>query len=124
MVSNMPSFAHLMGRLRYRHLSLHVAIGDHRNLHRASQAVHLAQPSATKIVHELEELFGVPLFERLPRGMHPTELGGEVLRFARRALVDMQQFSEDLDSKQKGGYGQQLIIGAIMGAVPDVVACA
>src|SRR5882762_3161096 len=117
----MPSLSHLVGRLRYRHLALLVALGEHRNLHRAAQAVHLAQPSATKLVHDLEQLFGVPLFERLPRGMEPTELGGEVLAFAKRMLVDLQRFVADLENKEKGGYGQ-LIIGAIMGAAPDVVA--
>jgi DNA-binding transcriptional LysR family regulator len=117
----MALLSHLVGRLRFRHLDLLVALGEHRNLHRAAQAVHLAQPSATKLVHDLEQLFGVPLFERLPRGMQPTELGAEVLAFAQRTLVDLQRFSEEFNSKRKGGYGQ-LVIGAIMGAAPDVVA--
>jgi DNA-binding transcriptional LysR family regulator len=117
----MSSLSHLIGRLRFRHLSLLVALGQHRNLHRAARAVHLAQPSATKLIHDLEQLFGIPLFERLPRGMQPTDLGAEVLAFAQRALVELQRFSEDLDRKRTGGYGQ-LIIGAIMGAAPDVVA--
>jgi DNA-binding transcriptional LysR family regulator len=73
------------------------------------------------VVHDLEQLFGFPLFERLPRGMHPTELGMEVLDFAKRILVDLQRFAEDLENKRRGGYGQ-LVIGAIMGAAPDVVA--
>jgi DNA-binding transcriptional LysR family regulator len=111
----------LIGRLRFRHLSLLVALGEHGNLHCAAQAAHLAQPSATKLVHDLEQLFEIPLFERLPRGMQPTALGAEVLAFAKRTLVELQRFAEDLDGKRKGGYGQ-LIVGAIMGAAPDVVA--
>ena len=117
----MTLLSHLVGRLRFRQLSLLVALGEHRNLHRAAQAVHLAQPSATKLVHELEQLFAVPLFERLPRGMQPTELGLEVLAYAKRTLVGLERFAEDLESKRKGGYGQ-LMVGAIMGAAPDVVA--
>src|SRR5580658_9332836 len=117
----MPSLTRLVGRLRFRQLALLVAIGEHRNLHRAADAVHLTQPSATKLVHDLEQVFGFPLFERLPRGMLPTELGSEVLAFAHRVLVDLDRFTQDLDSKRKGGYGQ-LAIGAIMGAAPDVVA--
>lgn len=117
----MSALSHLIGRLRFRHLSLLVALGEHRNLHRAAQAVHLAQPSATKLIHDLEQLFGIPLFERLPRGMQPTELGAEVLSFAQRSLVELERFADDLARKRKGGYGQ-LVIGAIMGAAPDVVA--
>lgn len=117
----MPTFSQLLGRLRFRQLALLVALDEHRNLHRAAQAVHLAQPSATKLVRDLEIVFGFPLFERLPRGMQPTELGVEVLGFARRMLVDLERFAQDLDNKRTGGYGQ-LVIGAIMGAAPDVVA--
>ena len=119
----MITSAHLVGRLRFRHLALLVALDDHRNLHRAAEAVHLAQPSATKLVHDLEVVFGFPIFERNPRGMSPTELGLEVLTFARRVLVDLDRFTQDLDNKRQGGYGQ-LVIGAIMGAAPDVVALA
>jgi DNA-binding transcriptional LysR family regulator len=117
----MPELSRLVGRMRFRQLALLVALNDHRNLHRAARAVHLAQPSATKVVHDLEQLFGFALFERLPRGMQPTELGTEVVAFAQRMMVELQRFGQDLESKRSGGYGQ-LMIGAIMGAAPDVVA--
>jgi DNA-binding transcriptional LysR family regulator len=117
----MHSLSHLLGRLRYKHLALLAALGEHRNLHRAASVVHLAQPSATKLVHDLERLLGFALFERVPRGMQPTKLGAEVLIFARRALVDLERFTEDLDNKRQGGDGQ-LAIGTIMAAASDVVA--
>jgi DNA-binding transcriptional LysR family regulator len=117
----MPPISHLLARLRFRHLSLLAALDEHRNVHRAAKAVHLAQPSATKLIRDLEQLFGFRLFERLPRGMLPTELGAEVLQFARRMLVDVERFTQDLENKRIGGYGQ-LVIGAIIAAAPDVVA--
>lgn len=116
----MTLHSQLLSRLRFKHLSLLVVLDEHRNLHRAADAVHLAQPSATKLVHDLEAAFGFPLFERQPRGMQPTEFGAEVLAFARRMLVDLDRFTQELEHKRKGGYGQ-LLIGAIMGAAPDVV---
>jgi DNA-binding transcriptional LysR family regulator len=117
----MSTHSQLVGRLRFRQLALLAALGEHRNLHRAAQAVHLAQPSATKLVHDLEQLFGVPLFERQPRGMTPTEMGAEVLEFAKRSLIDLRRFTEDLDHLRRGGDGQ-LTIGTCMGAIPDLVA--
>jgi len=119
--ARISSYSQLAGRLRFKHLSLLVALDEHRNLHRASEAVHLAQPSATKLVRDLELAFGFPLFKRHARGMQPTELGQEVLAYARRMLVELERFTRDLDLKRDGGYGQ-LVIGAIMGAAPDVVA--
>ena len=120
-MSKTISTQHLLSRLRFKQLALLAALSDHGNLHRAAEAVHVAQPSATKMIHDLESIFGVPLFERLPRGMQPTELGAEVVAFANRLIVDLERFAEDLDKKRQGGYGQ-LIVGAIMGAAPDVVA--
>jgi DNA-binding transcriptional LysR family regulator len=112
------AFGQLVGRLRFRQLALLAALGEHFNLHRAAEAVHMAQPSATKVVRDLERLFGFPLFERLPRGMHPTPLGAEVLSFASRALTDLLRFAEDLDLKRQGGNGQ-LIIGTVSGAAAE-----
>jgi len=49
--------------------------------------------------------------------MLPTELGTEVIAFARRTLADIERLAQDLDSKKSGGYGQ-LVIGAIMELPP------
>lgn len=113
----------LVGRLRFRQLALLAALDEHRNLHRAAAAVHLAQPSATKIVRDLERLFDFPLFERLPRGMYPTALGADVLSFARRALAELQRFAKELEHKRLGGNGR-LTIGALPGAATRHVAAA
>lgn len=111
----------LMNRLRLKQLALIAAVGQTRNLHRAAEAIHVTQPTATKMLHDAELVFGFPLFERLSRGMQPTELGAEVVRFASRLLADFERFAADLDAKRQGGYGQ-LVVGAIMGAAPDLVA--
>jgi DNA-binding transcriptional LysR family regulator len=111
----------LIRRLRFKQLALIAALGESRNLHRAAAAMHLSQPGATKLIHDMEVLLGFPLFERLPRGMVPTDLGETVVAYARRLLADLDRFTEDLEDKRRGGYGQ-LNVGAIMGAAPDVVA--
>lgn len=116
-----PLLPVLMNRLRLKQLALVAALGEQRNLHRAAAAINVTQPTATKMLHDVELVFGFPLFERLPRGMQPTELGNEVVRFAVRLLADFDRFAQDLDGKRRGGYGQ-LVVGAIMGAAPDLVA--
>jgi DNA-binding transcriptional LysR family regulator len=83
--------------------------------------MHLAQPSATKVIRELERLFGFALFERRPRGMRPTEGGVEVLEFAQRALGDLQRFMERLEHRRQGRSGQ-LVIGNIPGSAANHVA--
>jgi len=113
----------LVNRLKFKHLALLVALDDARNLHQAADAVNVAQPSASRMLGDIEEAFGFMLFERNARGMQPTPLGVVTLAYARRALAELTRFAEDLEVKRKGGHGQ-LTVGAIMGAAPDLLAMA
>lgn len=110
----------LFNRLRYKHLHMLVALSTSENLHRASQTLNMSQPAATRMLHEIEDMFGCELFERLPRGMRPTALGRELVRFAEAALSGLDRCAEDLMARQIGGYGY-LAIGTIMGAAPGLV---
>ncbi|GGL23411.1 transcriptional regulator [Pseudomonas brenneri] len=110
----------LFNRLRYKHLHMLVALSSSQNLHRASQALNMSQPAATRMLREIEDMFACDLFERLPRGMRPTALGKELIRFAESALSGLDRCAEDLMARQQGGYGY-LAIGTIMGAAPDLV---
>jgi DNA-binding transcriptional LysR family regulator len=114
------SVSKLLGRLRFKQLALLVALDEHRNLHRAANDVHLAQPSASKLVHDLESLFDAPLFERLPTGMQPTELGAVALAFACRALGDLKRVAADVDHR-RASREAHLIIGTATDVLPDVV---
>ncbi|SAK73366.1 LysR family transcriptional regulator [Caballeronia glebae] len=113
----------LVNRLKFKHLALLVALDDARNLHQAAEAINVAQPSASRMLADIEEAFGFLLFERNARGMQPTPLGTAALAYARRSLADLTRFADDLDAKRRGGHGQ-LTVGAIMGAAPDVLAMA
>lgn len=110
----------LFNRLRYKHLHMLVVLGSSLNLHRASRALNMSQPAATRMLHEIEEMFECQLFERLPRGMRPTPLGEQLLKFAQASMNGLERCAEDLAVRKEGGYGH-LAIGTIMGAAPDIV---
>jgi DNA-binding transcriptional LysR family regulator len=115
-----PAILSLLNRLRGRHLALVVALHEERSLHKAARVISTSQPAATKMLREIESIFGVPLFERLPRSTVPTELGEAVAAFARTAIVDLRHLREDLEAVRTGGRGH-VIVGAIMAAVPTVL---
>ncbi|MFL6601947.1 MAG: LysR family transcriptional regulator, partial [Steroidobacteraceae bacterium] len=48
-------------RLKTRQLMLLVAIGDEGNIHRAAEILKVSQPSASKLLKDLEDVLGVSL---------------------------------------------------------------
>ena len=46
----------LRARLKTRQLLLLIALDDHRNIHRASEALCMTQPAASKQLKDLEEI--------------------------------------------------------------------
>ncbi|WP_051293813.1 LysR family transcriptional regulator [Pseudoduganella violaceinigra] len=103
----------LRARLKTRQLLLLIAIDDERNIHRAAEALCMTQPAASKQLKDLEEMLGIALFERLPRGMEPTIYGESMIRHARMALTSLARAHEDIVAL-KSGLAGQVDVGSIM----------
>jgi DNA-binding transcriptional LysR family regulator len=56
-----------------------MAVGQHGNFARAAEALHLTQPSLSRSIAALEDMLGVPLFNRTPKGVTPTVFGRVLL---------------------------------------------
>jgi LysR family transcriptional regulator, benzoate and cis,cis-muconate-responsive activator of ben and cat genes len=70
-----------------RHLRYFVAVGELENVSRAAmQRLHVAQPSLSRQIRDLEEEVGVPLLTRSPRGVRLTDAGRAFLDEARAIL--------------------------------------
>jgi len=91
-----------------------VAICDEGNIHRAAQALKISQPAASKLLKDLEDMLGMTLFERLPRGMRPTWYGEAIIRHARMALSSLIQAGSEIDALKNGRRGA-VSVGAITG---------
>ena len=110
----------LLSRLRMRQLQLLIALDDHRSLHKAASALSITQSAASKALRELETMLDAPLFERTKSGMIPNPFGHCVIRHARRFATGLDALCDDV-AQIRSGRGGRLAIGAIMGAIPDVV---
>lgn len=104
----MTDYTHwfLRARLKTRQLLLIVALSEEGNIHRAAQVLNMTQPAASKLLKDLEDVLGVALFERLPRGMRPTWYGDTMIRHARSALASLNQAHEELQAAKHGQFGQ------------------
>jgi LysR family transcriptional regulator, carnitine catabolism transcriptional activator len=67
-----------------------VAIVDHGGFTRAATALHIAQPSLSQAVRNLERELGVELFQRSGRRVVATAAGEALLPPARQALRDVE----------------------------------
>jgi len=104
----MTNYTHwfIRARLKTRQLLLVVALSEEGNIHRAAQVLNMTQPAASKLLKDLEDVLGVPLFERLPRGMRPTWYGDTMIRHARAALASLNQAHDELQAAKSGQFGQ------------------
>lgn len=98
--------APLQGRLKLRHLDLFRHVCEQHTLRRAAEAAHMTQPAATKLVRELEEMLGAPLFERDRRGMRPTAYGLAVQRHVSILLADAQHMRREVELLAQGASGR------------------
>ena len=116
----LPSSSSIASRLRFRQLSLLVALDDHGSLHRAAERTGMTQPGLTKALREIETTFGAELFTRSPQGVHANELGRCVVRYARLIDADLAHLREEIDGVLRG-TGARLAVGAIAGALHPVL---
>ena len=110
----------LRAKLRFRHIELIDALGDTLNIHRAAPRLHLSQPSASKLLQEVEEIYGMPLFDRLPRGLRATNAGEVVVRWARLIMQQMGESVAEAHLVASGATGR-VRVGVLPVAIPTLL---
>lgn len=92
-------------RLRYL-----VTVAEEGHITRAAERLGLQQPPLTRQIRSLEDELGVRLFERLPRGVKPTEAGRAVVDEARAILARAERLP-DLARRAARGEQGRLAVG-------------
>lgn len=78
-----------------RHMKIYVSVFRLSSMTKAAEELHLAQPSVSLAVRELEDYYGVRLFERIGRHIYPTEAGKEFYSYA----VHIVSLFEEMEKK-------------------------
>jgi DNA-binding transcriptional LysR family regulator len=92
--------------MELRHLRYFVAVAENLNFTRAAAKLHLAQPSLTRQIHNLEEEIGVRLLNRSKSQVALTEEGRAFLLDARRILVLATESVQAVQRLSRGETGQ------------------
>ena len=116
-IDRQQSTPQLLNRLRMRQLALMLAIDEKRTLRAAAVQLGMTQPAATKMLHELENALGQPLFERVGRGLQLNEAGARVTGYFKGIRGSMEALNRELAELRLGSAGK-FSVGSIMAASP------
>jgi LysR family transcriptional activator of nhaA len=104
-----------MDWLNYHHLLYFWMVAKEGGISRASEKLHLAQPTLSSQIRKLEKAMGVQLFDRVGRSMVLTDTGQTVYRYADEIFTLGRELSDTL----KGLPGKDTVQLAV--GVPDVL---
>jgi DNA-binding transcriptional LysR family regulator len=103
--------------MNLRQLKIFLAVCDQKNMTRAAKALYFTQPSVSQAVRDLENYYGVKLFERLNHRLYITGAGERLQSYARHILsLDEQVRREFAEHKEAGlmRVGASLTIGTYL----------
>ena len=107
-------------RLKLKQLRLLVAVGKYGNIQYAARELNVSQPSATKMIQELELDFEVQLFERTNRGVVPTAYGEALIRHGKLIFAQISNAAQELDDLNEGSSGR-VVIGTLLAASSNLL---
>lgn len=97
-----------------------VAIADLGSFADAARALHLAPPTVSLHVSDLEARVGAPLLTRKRGQVKPTSIGETLLERARRLLAEADQALDDVQ-RQVQGLAGRVRLGASTGAIAHLL---
>jgi DNA-binding transcriptional LysR family regulator len=103
---------HLIRQVDLFTLKLFVSAVEERQIARAAAHEHIAASAATKRIQDLEDIFGLKLLERTPKGVAATPAGEVLVRYIRHIFGSLDDMRAELASFGEGMRGQ-LIVASI-----------
>ncbi|WP_122629279.1 LysR family transcriptional regulator [Lucifera butyrica] len=79
-----------------RHLIYFAEVARCQSFTKASQTLHITQPSISKMIKTLEDELGVVLFDRSGKQVELTDAGKAVLNQSRQIIASMQNLTSEL----------------------------
>ncbi len=101
-------------RYSLRQLEVFLATAHHENVTRAAQSLAMSQSAASGSLKDLEDQFGVQLFDRVGKRLRLSELGSQIRPKAQRLLDQALDFQHALSGEEIVGgikVGATLTIG-------------
>lgn len=97
-----------------RHLKIFVTVCETGSATAAGEKLHIAQPSISLAISELEDYYGIKLFDRISKRLHITEAGKNFLQYATHIVglfEDMEKEIKNFDVMGIIRIGASITIG-------------
>ena len=79
-----------------RHLKIFIAVAQTGKMGAAAKQLYISQPTVSQVIAEIEETYGVKLFERLSKKLYITKEGQKLLDYARHITALFEEMERDL----------------------------
>lgn len=83
-----------------RHIKTFIKVAELASISKAAEELHIAQPSVSEAIKDLEDEYGIVLFNRINRKLLITKEGEELLVKAKEIELDLEEF-ESLAKKEE-----------------------
>lgn len=98
-----------------RHLRIFIAVAETGKMGLAAKQLFIAQPTVSQVIADIEESYGVQLFERLSKKLYITDAGRQLLSYARHivSLFDEMECSlRNASAQVRLKLGATITVGA------------
>jgi DNA-binding transcriptional LysR family regulator len=105
-----------------RHLKIFIAVAETGKMSAAAKKNFISQPTVSQAIKELEKYYGILLFERISKKLYITEVGKNLLIYAKTAVKQFDELNEYMfiaGHSEKIRIGTTITIGSCM--LPSIV---
>ncbi len=82
-----------------RHLRIFITVASLQNMSAAAEQLFITQPSVSQAIKELEQYYGVRLFERLSKKLYLTQSGEALLKYATHLIQSFDEMETMMKNK-------------------------
>jgi DNA-binding transcriptional LysR family regulator len=116
------------GRLRVRDLHIFLTVAEHGNMAKAAEELAVSRPVVSRAIADLEQVLGVPLFDRMPGGISPTRYGKELVSRGFAVLDELRHSIQAIEQLKDPTFGElrfatgEALAGGIVAKAIELVA--
>ena len=109
----------LVRDLRLRHIRTFLEVARHESVSKAAETLNTSQPAISRSIGELERLLGVPLFDRVGRGLALNASGRMFQAHAATSMTELTRACDRVNREAKRRF--RLSIGTLPTAATNLV---